>query len=105
MRTDERGRFSNFAGGSLALLDAAVEAQKNGSTVIVGGGDTGESGQSFLYIELNLKLKRIPVVHAPSATLVAQQNAEDKLAHVSTGGGARSVSRAQIFHFIVQLAN
>jgi 3-phosphoglycerate kinase len=48
MRTDGRGRFSNFAGGSLALLDAAVEAQKNGSTVIVGGGDTGESGQSFL---------------------------------------------------------
>ena len=48
MRTDDRGRFSNFAGGSLALLDAAVEAQKNGSTVIVGGGDTGKSGQSFL---------------------------------------------------------
>lgn len=54
--------FSNFAGGSLSLLDACVEAQKNGATVIVGGGDT--------------------------ATLVAQQNAEDKLAHVSTGGGA-----------------
>lgn len=46
MRLDERDRFSNFAGGSLALLDAAVEAQKNGSTVIVGGGDTGKPASS-----------------------------------------------------------
>ncbi|KAL7416246.1 phosphoglycerate kinase [Mrakia frigida] len=54
--------FPAFAGGSKALLDASVEAVKNGSTVIVGGGDT--------------------------ATLVAQAGAEDKLSHVSTGGGA-----------------
>lgn len=54
--------FSNFAKGSLSLLDATIEAQKKGATVIVGGGDT--------------------------ATLVAQNDAEDKLAHVSTGGGA-----------------
>ena len=54
--------FEAFAGGSRALLDAAIEAVKQGSTVIVGGGDT--------------------------ATLAAQQGAEDKLSHVSTGGGA-----------------
>ena len=60
-RESDWRRFSNFAGGSLALLDAAVEAQKNGSTVIVGGGDTGESGrEKLLYIELNSKLKRMP---------------------------------------------
>lgn len=54
--------FPAFAGGSKALLDATLEAAKNGSTVIVGGGDT--------------------------ATLVAQNGVEDKLSHVSTGGGA-----------------
>ncbi|KAJ7771864.1 phosphoglycerate kinase [Mycena metata] len=51
-----------FAEGSTALLEANIEAAKNGAVVIVGGGDT--------------------------ATLVAQHGAEDKLSHVSTGGGA-----------------
>lgn len=54
--------FEAFAGGSKALLDATLDAAKNGSTVIVGGGDT--------------------------ATLVANYGVEDKLSHVSTGGGA-----------------
>ena len=54
--------FPAFANGSKALLDATVEAAKQGATVIVGGGDT--------------------------ATLVADYKAEDKLSHVSTGGGA-----------------
>jgi len=54
--------FPAFAEGSTALLDANVEAAKSGSVVIVGGGDT--------------------------ATLVAQGGVEDKLSHVSTGGGA-----------------
>lgn len=54
--------FDNFAHGSKAMLDACVEAEKAGSTVIVGGGDT--------------------------ATVVAKYGQEDKLSHVSTGGGA-----------------
>lgn len=54
--------FPAFAGGSKALLDANVEAAANGATVIVGGGDT--------------------------ATVVANYKSEDKLSHVSTGGGA-----------------
>lgn len=54
--------FPSFAGGSQALLEAAIKAAKNGSTVIVGGGDT--------------------------ATLVAQAGKEEELSHVSTGGGA-----------------
>jgi phosphoglycerate kinase len=54
--------FPAFAGGSTALLEANIEAAKNGAVVIVGGGDT--------------------------ATVVAQHEAEDKLSHVSTGGGA-----------------
>lgn len=54
--------FPAFARGSKDLLDANIEAAKNGATVIVGGGDT--------------------------ATLAANYNAEDQLSHVSTGGGA-----------------
>lgn len=54
--------FPAFAGGSAALLEANIEAAKNGAVVIVGGGDT--------------------------ATVVAQAGKEDALSHVSTGGGA-----------------
>jgi len=54
--------FEKFAGGSKALLDAAVEATSKGAVVIVGGGDT--------------------------ATVAANYGAEEKLSHVSTGGGA-----------------
>jgi phosphoglycerate kinase len=54
--------FDNFANGSKAMLTACVEAVKNGSTVIVGGGDT--------------------------ATVVANFGDEKSLSHVSTGGGA-----------------
>ncbi|KAJ3723512.1 phosphoglycerate kinase [Lentinula guzmanii] len=54
--------FPAFSAGSKALLDANIEAASKGAVVIVGGGDT--------------------------ATLVAQHKSEDKLGHVSTGGGA-----------------
>ncbi|KAF9792315.1 phosphoglycerate kinase [Thelephora terrestris] len=54
--------FPAFARGSKALLDANIEAAEKGAVVIVGGGDT--------------------------ATVVAQYGAENKLSHVSTGGGA-----------------
>jgi phosphoglycerate kinase len=54
--------FPAFSAGSKALLDANIEAAKNGAVVIVGGGDT--------------------------ATLVAEYGAEDSLSHVRTGGGA-----------------
>ena len=54
--------FDNFAGGSKAVLQACVDAEKNGSTVIVGGGDT--------------------------ATVVAKYDAQEHISHVSTGGGA-----------------
>ncbi|KAJ3726314.1 phosphoglycerate kinase [Lentinula raphanica] len=54
--------FPAFSAGSKALLDANIEAASKGAVVIVGGGDT--------------------------ATLVAQHNSEEKLSHVSTGGGA-----------------
>ena len=55
--------FDKFAKGTKATLDAAVDAcQKDGKIVIIGGGDT--------------------------ATVAAKYGVEDKLSHVSTGGGA-----------------
>jgi len=54
--------FDNFATGTKAMLDAAVAAAQSGKIVIIGGGDT--------------------------ATVAAKYGVEDKLSHVSTGGGA-----------------
>jgi phosphoglycerate kinase len=54
--------FDAFATGTKATLDAAVDAAQNGKIVIIGGGDT--------------------------ATVAAKYKVEDKLSHVSTGGGA-----------------
>lgn len=54
--------MKSFATGTKATLDAVVEAAQNGKIVIIGGGDT--------------------------ATVAANYGAEDKLSHVSTGGGA-----------------
>ncbi|KAJ5370413.1 Phosphoglycerate kinase [Penicillium cataractarum] len=51
-----------FANGTEKTLDAAVKAAQSGSIVIIGGGDT--------------------------ATVAAKYGVEDKLSHVSTGGGA-----------------
>ena len=45
--------FPKFAEGSLSMLDACVEAAKNGSTVIVGGGDTATcTNLHFLFLML-----------------------------------------------------
>jgi len=54
--------FDAFAKGTKATLDAAVAAAQSGKIVIIGGGDT--------------------------ATVAAKYGVEDKLSHVSTGGGA-----------------
>ncbi|OAA53320.1 phosphoglycerate kinase [Cordyceps fumosorosea ARSEF 2679] len=54
--------FDKFAKGTKATLDAAVDGCGKGKIVIIGGGDT--------------------------ATVAAKYGVEDKLSHVSTGGGA-----------------
>jgi len=54
--------FDKFANGTKATLDDCIAACQSGKIVIVGGGDT--------------------------ATVAAKYGAEDKLSHVSTGGGA-----------------
>eukprot|EP00921_Rhytidocystis_pertsovi_P026469 GHVQ01042700.1.p1 GENE.GHVQ01042700.1~~GHVQ01042700.1.p1 ORF type:complete len:421 (+),score=76.46 GHVQ01042700.1:232-1494(+) len=54
--------FPKFAKGSIAFLDAVVEATKNGAVSIVGGGDT--------------------------ASLVENNGKAAAMSHVSTGGGA-----------------
>jgi len=54
--------FEKFEAGTKALMDSVIEATKKGAVTIIGGGDT--------------------------ATAAAKYNAEDKVSHVSTGGGA-----------------
>ncbi|KFZ19956.1 hypothetical protein V502_03415 [Pseudogymnoascus sp. VKM F-4520 (FW-2644)] len=54
--------FEAFANGTKQILDCAVAAAQSGKTVIIGGGDT--------------------------ATVAVKYGVEDKLSHVSTGGGA-----------------
>eukprot|EP00053_Salpingoeca_punica_P007605 m.69286 g.69286 ORF g.69286 m.69286 type:complete len:452 (+) comp14238_c0_seq1:94-1449(+) len=54
--------FENFSNGSKGVLDAVAECTARGGITVIGGGDT--------------------------ATLVANLGAEDKVSHVSTGGGA-----------------
>uniref|UniRef100_H3CQC0 Phosphoglycerate kinase n=1 Tax=Tetraodon nigroviridis TaxID=99883 RepID=H3CQC0_TETNG len=54
--------WDNFARGTKSLMDSVVEVTKKGCVTIIGGGDT--------------------------ATCCAKWNTEDKVSHVSTGGGA-----------------
>ena len=54
--------MENFKAGTFAVLEAMVQATKNGSVTIIGGGD--------------------------SATAAKNAKATKKLSHVSTGGGA-----------------
>jgi len=54
--------FEAFATGTKALMDAVVDRTTSGAITIIGGGDT--------------------------ATCAAKWNTEDKVSHVSTGGGA-----------------
>ena len=54
--------MDKFANGTKQTMNAAVEAAQSGKIVIIGGGDT--------------------------ATVAANYGVEDKLSHVSTGGGA-----------------
>eukprot|EP00730_Choanoeca_flexa_P016821 TRINITY_DN8020_c0_g1_i3.p1 TRINITY_DN8020_c0_g1~~TRINITY_DN8020_c0_g1_i3.p1 ORF type:complete len:435 (+),score=159.59 TRINITY_DN8020_c0_g1_i3:782-2086(+) len=54
--------FDNFAKGTKAVMDACVNVTASGACMIIGGGDT--------------------------ATCAKKYNTEDKVSHVSTGGGA-----------------
>ncbi len=54
--------FDAFAEGTKSVLNAVIEATKEGATTIIGGGDT--------------------------ATAALNWDAKDKVSHISTGGGA-----------------
>lgn len=54
--------IEKFAGGTKAVMDAVVDATKNGAVSVIGGGDTASCCKKFKTM--------------------------DKVSHVSTGGGA-----------------
>ena len=54
--------WANFEQGTKGVMDAIVKATSSGTTTIIGGGDT--------------------------ATCCAKYGTEEKVSHVSTGGGA-----------------
>lgn len=54
--------WEKFASGTKQIMDEVVAVTQSGATTIIGGGDT--------------------------ATCCAKWNTEDKVSHVSTGGGA-----------------
>jgi len=54
--------FENFEGGTRSVMDAVVKATEQGCVSIIGGGDTASCAKKF--------------------------NVEDRLSHISTGGGA-----------------
>lgn len=58
-------------------MDAVVEATKNGTITIIGGGDT--------------------------ATCCAKWNTEDKVSHVLTGGGASLELLEGVYEFLISI--
>jgi phosphoglycerate kinase len=71
--------FEKFGNGTKATLDVCVAACQSGKIVIIGGGDT--------------------------ATVAAKYGAEDKLSHVSTGGGALGLLEGKELPGVTALSN
>jgi len=72
--------FDAFAQGSKTALDACIEAASKGATVIVGGGDTAT------VVASECTVRRLESIRLKLC--FPEYGAEDKLSHVSTGGGA-----------------
>ena len=77
--------FESFDKGSKATLDACIQAKDNGATVIVGG-------VSLLcpWITGPLLTRSLRCHQGDTATVCVKFGAEDKLSHISTGGGTAS---------------
>lgn len=59
-------------------MNAVIEATKKGAVTIIGGGDTATAAAKYLFLP------------SPPVQLIDEirYDAEDKVSHVSTGGGA-----------------
>lgn len=87
--------FENFAKGSKATLDACIDAASNGSTVII-----GSYSSRAMSVQLTVRIQAVEIpllsslvslwlvvgeIHADRSMI--DYKSEDKLSHVSTGGG------------------
>lgn len=81
--------FEKFATGTKAVMDAVVLATQNGATTIIG---KPLFPLSLLYIKLIIFIGWIIFYlikgGGDTATCAAKWGTEDKVSHVSTGGGA-----------------
>ena len=75
--------FEKFAAGTKAVMDAVVLATQNGATTIIG---KPFFPLSLLYIKLIIFY--LIKGGGDTATCAANWGTEDKVCHVSTGGGA-----------------
>ena len=89
--------FDAFANGTKALMDSVVAKTKDGGITIIGGGmkivawdPTMLWGKDIenLIADRNFILFSTNLITGDTATCCAKWDTEDKVSHVSTGGGA-----------------
>lgn len=76
--------FEKFATGTKAVMDAVVLATQNGATTIIG---KPSFPLSLLYVKVIIFFY-LNKGGGDTATCAAKWGTEDKVSHVSTGGGA-----------------
>ena len=93
--------FENFAAGTKGVMDAVVKATGTGSVTIIGNTHTHTRTHTHTHTQASLlghtkaallalfpKIKTKPLGGGDTATCCKIWDTEDKVSHLSTGGGA-----------------
>ncbi len=75
--------MEKFATGTKAVMDAVVEVTKLGTIT-----SNNRTITHFLYFYICFIYRRLVIGGGDTATCCAKWDTEDKVSHVSTGGGA-----------------